>query len=225
MSPGAAQDRGYDTPVRGGATFSAPAAPRTTAGTGVPADRCPQRAAAPSGAAAPLLLSLLRTLPRLLPCLGLLLCTGCLIPLPLDAENTVDSGRLLLITDATMPPFGTQVAMRQDAEFDYTLDVRSDSRTIAARLYVQINGNCCDLDVTDPQKIHFLQDAFMVTEVEPGRFRVGFIDVRPCYHVPPRATAYVIPAVATGGFVGGPTERLEAVGTLSKDHYWSVQCQ
>ncbi|MCS6912917.1 MAG: hypothetical protein RMK29_05095 [Myxococcales bacterium] len=149
--------------------------------------------------------------------------TGCLVPLPLSGDNPVDGGRWLMITDA-IPPFGTQLAIRQDVDFDYTLDLRTDSAAVAGRLYVHVNGDCCELEVTNPQKVHFLQEAVMITAVEPGRFRMSWMDVRPCYHVPPRAVAYVVPVVASGGFVGGPTEKLEAVGLLDKHHYWSVHC-
>ena len=171
------------------------------------------------------LLFLLGNVTRIMLSLCLLLCAGCLVPLPLSADNSVDGGSLLVVTDRTMPPFGTQVAMGGNAKFDYTLDVQTDNQTLDARLYAQVDGNCCELDVMNSQKIHILRDEpFMLTEVDPGHFRIRFIDVRPCQSVPPKATAYVIPVVATGGFVGDSSEPPEAVGTLNKNHYWSVQC-
>jgi hypothetical protein len=160
-------------------------------------------------------------------CAGLLLGPGCLVPLPLSQEMPTDGGTLLEVTGAN-PPFGTQGPLMRTDPFNFQVDVTSDSPSVVGRLYVQVNGSCCDLNVDNSNITRFLQEADTLP-VNPGsgRYTIDFRQtVLPCNLGFSASTAYVVPVLASGGFVDGPRGfRPEGKGIVDRGHYWTVICQ
>ena len=92
--------------------------------------------------------------------------SGCLIPIPLEQQVTTDGGRYLQVK-AAIPPFGTQRATSILEKYSYQVDVVTDSPDVAARLYVQLNGTCCDLNLDNPNITRYFQQA-QVAVVDPA---------------------------------------------------------
>jgi hypothetical protein len=162
--------------------------------------------------------------------LGLAPCllSACLVPIPLSAE-TSDGGQILQVTGAT-PPFGTQFAQNKDTPFFYEVDVKSDSPTLAARLFLQVNGTCCQLNISDSTVTQFRQyanppflDSTMGTV---GQYTINFPSpVQPCQQAQPGTEIFVVPVLATQGFssTDGPTSA-NGLGAVDSSHYWTVSC-
>jgi hypothetical protein len=156
-----------------------------------------------------------------------LLCeAGCLIPIPLEQQVSTDGGNNLLVR-AAIPPFGTQRATSILEKYSYQVDVLTDSTEVAARLYLQLNGTCCDLNVDNPNVTRFNQEA-QARAVDPttGSYSMVFNQqVLPCATGFAGSIAYVVPVVASGGFVDGPSGiRPEGLGEVDRSHYWTVIC-
>lgn len=164
----------------------------------------------------------------LLGALTLLPATGCLIPLPLEQQNSVDGGQLLVVTGA-MPKFGSQVALMNTTAFSYQIDVVSDSPSLAGRLYLQVNGSCCDLKIGDSNVTRFRAQA-QVTPLAQGSnlYTVEFNNpvVVPCSEgLPAGSTVYVVPVLASGGFSPSSDPiSPEGIGVVDRSHYWTVKC-
>ncbi len=162
--------------------------------------------------------------------LALLPASGCLIPLPLEQQNSVDGGQLLVVTGA-MPKFGSQVALMNTMPFSYQIDVISDSASLAGRLYLQVNGSCCDLKLDDSNVTRFKSQA-QVTPLAQGNnlYTVEFNNpVVPCSEgLPAGSTVYVVPVLASGGFSPGPNPNAgiypDGLGVVDRSHYWTVKC-
>ena len=158
--------------------------------------------------------------------LGLTAVPACLIPLPLEQQNSVDGGQFLEVTGA-MPSFGTQRALMTIMTYTYQIDVVSDSPSIAARLYLQLNGSCCDLNIDNPNVTRFDQQA-QVTPLAQGNnlYTVEFNKpVLPCAQGIPGSTTYVVPVLASGGFMPSPNPvRPDGLGVVDRSHYWTVFC-
>lgn len=161
----------------------------------------------------------------LLHALALGVLPGCLIPLPLDQENPVDGGQLLMI-ESTDPPLGTLTSLSRVTPFRFSMRVRSDSPQLAGRLCLQVNETCCTLNPGDPRVTRCLQDATVTPTGDPGRYEVSFLQrVTPCSQELSVSRAYVVPVLATGGF--DPSEGFIGVsgyGTVDMNHYWTVLC-
>lgn len=157
--------------------------------------------------------------------LGLLVLPGCLVPLPLQQQNSVDGGQLLMISSA-VPPFGTQVATKVTDNWKYTIDVVSDSPSLAGRLYRKVDGSCCDVDLTNPRSTRFQQQA-QVTRLAPDKnlYSVEFNNqVVPCDQDQPAGfTIFIVPVLASGGFLPDPVEP-DGIGVVDRTHYWTVRC-
>lgn len=155
---------------------------------------------------------------------------GCLIPLPLEQQNVVDGGQLLVVT-GSMPKFGSQVALMNTTTFTYQIDVVSDSASLAGRLYVQVNGSCCDLKIDDSNVTRFRGQA-QVTPLSQGNnlYSVEFNNpVVPCSEgLPAGSTVYVVPVLASGGFIPSsspnPVINPDGIGVVDRSHYWTVKC-
>lgn len=173
----------------------------------------------------------LRALASLLLCwagmpAGALLClllTGCLVPLPLEQQNP--GGGSVLMVRGAMPPFGVMRAIRQTDAIPFSVEVETDSPGLAARLYMQLTDGCCNLTINNPSATQYLRDATEITPLGMGQFRVSFGSVVPCY---PKelsgATAYLVPVITTGHFLGGPTESVDTDGLTDRTHFWGVRC-
>ncbi|MBP6607935.1 MAG: hypothetical protein KA258_00010 [Deltaproteobacteria bacterium] len=152
--------------------------------------------------------------------------SGCLIPIPLEQQVTTDGGRYLQVK-AAIPPFGTQRATSILEKYSYQVDVVTDSPDVAARLYVQLNGTCCDLNLDNPNITRYFQQA-QVAVVDPaaGSYSLVFSQqVLPCATGFAGSIAYVVPVVASGGFADGPVGvRPEGLGEVDRSHYWTVIC-
>lgn len=155
---------------------------------------------------------------------------ACLVPIPLEQETVPDGGMLLEVTGSN-PAFGTQRVMGLLDQFNYQVDVVTDSPLIAGRLYVQLNGSCCDLDVSsNPPTARFLQQA------EPrlissgtgatSRYTIDFPQVvQPCNLGSSGSLSFIVPVLASGGFKDLPTGfRPDGLGITDRSHYWTVIC-
>jgi hypothetical protein len=149
---------------------------------------------------------------------------GCLIPIALEQQNPSDGGELLLVKGA-MPAFGTQRAMTITDAFQYRVDVATDSANVAGRLYIQLNGTCCDLNPEMAGATRFLQQA-LVQAASENRYTVEFRQVvQPCLQGFAGSTVYIVPVIASGGFIDGPTGTKPAgFGEVDQSHYWTVTC-
>ena len=155
---------------------------------------------------------------------------GCAIPVPLSEQAVVGEVQVLQVRDA-LPPFGAQAAHGPTDPYLYQLDVVVDqpASALAGRLYLQVDGACCDLTVGDSTK--FLQTADVLAADTSGgtasAYTVQFRQpVLPCTLVSHGTTAFVIPVLAAEGFLDGPTGFLPAGrGVSDSTHFWAVFCQ
>lgn len=156
---------------------------------------------------------------------------GCLVPLQLEPEAAPDGGQILMITGAD-PRFGSlPVVSKFDTLSNFTVDVVTDSAQVAGRLYLQLNGSCCDLNLErQPPTTRFLQQAdtspIDVGGGTTGRYTIGFRQaVQPCAEATSGALLFIVPVVATEGFKDGPTKvGPEGLGLTDNSHYWTVTC-
>lgn len=161
---------------------------------------------------------------------GIFLLSGCLVPIPLEAEAPTDGGQRLEVLGGT-PKFGSLPVVSSLDSFNLGVDVECDSPAVAGRLYLQLNGSCCDLDVTNTKVTRFLQNADTLpvsTNRGNGTTARYTIDFRqpalPCTFVS-GSIAFIIPVLASGGFQDGPTGfRPEGIGITDRSHYWTVIC-
>ena len=166
---------------------------------------------------------------RWVPIVGLLLLpaeAGCLIPIPLEQQVSTESCKNLMVKSA-IPPFGTQWTNKRLETYSFQVDVLTDCTKVAARLYLQLNGTCCDLNLDDPNVTRFDQEAH-VQLVDPtaGSYSLVFNQrVLPCATGFPGMPVYVVPVVASGGFVDGAMGVYpEGFGEVDHGHYWTVIC-
>ena len=147
------------------------------------------------------------------------------MPLPLQQQNSADGGQLLIVTSAE-PQFGTQLAPSLTYASTYRIDVISDSPSVAGRLYRQVDGTCCELDITKSGQTRFLQQA-QVTRVAPDKnlYSVDFNNpVVLCDQgLPAGSTIFIVPVVASGGFIPSPVLP-DGMGMVDRTHYWTVRC-
>jgi hypothetical protein len=158
--------------------------------------------------------------------LSLAVQIGCLIPIPLEQQVTTDGGRSLQVK-AAIPPFGTQRATSILEKYAYQVDVVSDSADVAARLYLQINGTCCDLNIDNPNVTRWSQQAqAQAVDSSTGSYSMVFSQpVLPCTMVPAGAMVYVVPVIASGGFADFQMGvRPDGLGEVDRSHYWTVIC-
>lgn len=158
---------------------------------------------------------------------GLALSAGCLVPIPLEQQSTSDGGQLLVVTGA-MPAFGTQRATTSLDKYNYQVDVLTDSSQVAGRLFIQLSGNCCDLNVDTMGGARFLQNAEAPHPIEPGsqRYTIDFRQpLQPCLQGVSGPVGFIVPVIASGGFIDGPSGvRPEGIGQVDRSHYWTVFC-
>lgn len=154
---------------------------------------------------------------------------ACLVPIPLEQVATSDGGQILEVTGAN-PAFGTQRPTSGGEPFIYEVDVISDSPSVAGRLYAQLNGSCCDLDVDD-RKVTYPHQSGTTMAVGAGagataRYTINFPQVvRPCTLGFAGTVVYLVPVLASGGFQDGPNGfRPEGNGVVDRSHYWTVIC-
>lgn len=151
---------------------------------------------------------------------------GCLIPIPLEQQVTTDGG-LSLQVKAAIPPFGTQRATSILEKYTYQVDVVTGSADVAARLYLQINGTCCDLNIDNPNVTRWSQQAqAQAVDATTGSYSMVFSQpVLPCTMVPAGAIVYVVPVIASGGFADFQMGvRPDGLGEVDRSHYWTVIC-
>ncbi len=158
--------------------------------------------------------------------LSLLCSAGCLIPIPLEQQVTPETCSSLSVQSA-IPPFGTQRATSILEKYSYQVDVTTDCPSVSARLYLQLNGTCCDLNVDNPNVTRFYQQAqAQAVDSTAGIYSLVFSQqVLPCATGFAGSIAYVVPVVASGGFADGPSGfRPEGLGEVDRSHYWTVTC-
>jgi len=151
------------------------------------------------------------------------LAPACLVPLPLEQQNPTDGGQLLVIKGAD-PPFGFMKVLTATDTITFSIDIQTDSSALYGRLYLQVDQTCCKLNVSDQRVTRFVRDASDVLPGTPGGpLHMSFGLVVPCYQPAP-PVVYLVPVIATGPFAGGPTESLDAQGTVDMNHFWVVGC-
>jgi hypothetical protein len=160
--------------------------------------------------------------------LGFLACgllSGCLIPLPLEQEPTQEPDNRLVL-QAAIPPFGAQRATSLLEKYTFQVDVISGNPEVAARLYLQINGTCCELNLENPNVTRWSQQATaQAADALRGSFTLQFSQpVLPCTMVPAGAIVYAVPIVASGGFRDRGGVRPEGLGEVDQNHYWTILC-
>lgn len=151
-----------------------------------------------------------------------------MIPLPLEQQNTSDGGQMLIVKGA-MPPFGTQRPTKATDTYVYQVDVIASSPNVVGRLYIQLNGSCCDLNLDDSNITRYLQQNSELRPIEPlssRRYTMFFgQNVLPCAQGFPGSTAFVIPVITSEGFSDGPGGVFpDALGEVDRTHYWTVNC-
>jgi hypothetical protein len=157
---------------------------------------------------------------------ALLATSGCLVPQSLSEESGTDGGTLLIVKGA-QPPFGTIHPTQTLDGYNFQIDVISTSPSVAGRLYAQISGDCCDLNIDDANIARFLYSG---TATPLGNDSLRYtIDFRqtfpPCTLGFAGKMGYLIPVLATGGFRDDPKPfSPEGIGEVDRSHYWTVIC-
>lgn len=152
--------------------------------------------------------------------------SGCLVPQSLVEESGTDGGTLLIVKGA-QPPFGTIHPTQTLDGYNFQIDVISTSPAVAGRLYAQISGDCCDLNIDDANIARFLYSG---TATPLGNESLRYtIDFRqtfpPCTLGFAGKMGYLIPVLATGGFRDDPKPfSPEGIGEVDRSHYWTVIC-
>lgn len=162
--------------------------------------------------------------------LALLVCalTGCLVPIPLEQQNTSDGGQPLRVVGA-LPAFGTTRAMGMLDTYMYQVDLLTDSPNVVGRLYFQLNGTCCELAVNNTNITRYVQQSSELHAVDPpgsGRYTLSFSQkVLPCAQGI-SGPVYVVPVIAADGFVDDASGGInpEGRGETDRSHYWTVIC-
>lgn len=157
--------------------------------------------------------------------------TGCLAPIPLEPQVVADGGMILQMFTGD-PDFGKLDALSTGETFRFQIDVVSDSASLAGRIYTQINGTCCQLNVQDYNVTRFQQNADVIPAASNtgayGHYTVDFRQpMQPCTLVAPGGTAYLIPVLASQGFREQPTGDVplpDGLGIVDRSHSWSVKC-
>lgn len=157
---------------------------------------------------------------------NLLGAAGCLVPQSLFEESGTDGGTLLIVKGA-QPPFGTIHPTQTLDGYNFQIDVISSSPNVAGRLYAQLSGDCCDLNIDDVNIARFLYSG---TATPLGNESLRYtIDFRqtfpPCTLGFAGKMGYLIPVLATGGFRDDPKPfSPEGIGEVDRSHYWTVIC-
>lgn len=150
------------------------------------------------------------------------LLTGCIVPLPLEQQRQVDGGQTLIVKGAR-DPFGTLRAPNPTFGYTFDIDVVTDSPDVLGRLYALGSGKCCDIDVSKTDVTRYLQTGATTATETPGRYTISFATVLPCAQGFTVNPVFLIPVIASGGFVSMPPY-LEGRGEVDATHYWTVTC-
>lgn len=150
---------------------------------------------------------------------------GCVIPIPLEPQTATDGGDRLLVR-AAIPPFGSLRATSLLEKYSFQVDVQAGSENVAARLYLQVNGTCCELNLDNPNVTRWSQQATaQTTDTAQGSYSLLFTQpVLPCTMVPAGAVVYAVPVIASGGFADRNGVRPEGQGEVDRSHYWTIIC-
>ena len=181
-----------------------------------------------------LLLGLLfwRSRRRIAPALGFALVllgsqnTGCLIPQSLSEDSPSDGGTLLIVKGAS-PPFGTIHPAETLDGYNFQIDVISSTPAVAARLYAQLRGDCCNLNIEDMNTARFLYSGTATALGSEGqRYTIDFRQpFPPCTLGFAGKMGYLIPVLATGGFRDDLKPfSPEGIGEVDRSHFWTVIC-
>ena len=161
-----------------------------------------------------------------LPLHALLSQTGCLVPVPLSEQTPSDGGTTLIVKGA-QPPFGTIRPTQARDGYNFQVDVISSSPTVVGRLYAQISGDCCDLNIDDFNVARFLYSGDATPLGTDGlRYTIDFRQTfPPCTLGFAGKMGYLIPVLATGGFRDDPKPfSPDGIGEVDRSHYWTVIC-
>lgn len=157
------------------------------------------------------------------PLLGL---CACLVPIPLTTEGQSDANAELLVLSA-QPAFGTVRATDILDPFRFQIDIQSSTSNVASRLYAQMSGDCCDLQVEDFNVTRFQQHADLSPiGTTADRYTLDFRQTfPPCSLGFSGKIGYLVPVIAVGGFADGRSGfRPDAVGLVDRGHYWTIVC-
>ena len=151
---------------------------------------------------------------------------GCLVPQSLMEETGSDGGTQLIVKGA-QPPFGTIRPTQTLDGYNFQIDVISSSPMVAGRLYAQLSGDCCDLNIDDVNIARFLYSGTATAlGSESLRYTIDFRQTfPPCTLGFAGKMGYLIPVLATGGFRDDPKPfSPDGIGEVDRSHYWTVIC-
>lgn len=151
---------------------------------------------------------------------------GCLIPQSLTEDVPSDGGTLLIVKGSS-PPFGTIHPAETLDGYNFQIDVISSTPNVAARLYAQLRGDCCNLNIEDMNTARFLYTGTATAlGTESGRYTIDFRQpFPPCTLGFAGKMGYLIPVLATGGFRDDLKPfSPEGIGEVDRSHYWTVIC-
>ena len=151
---------------------------------------------------------------------------GCLVPQNLAEESGSDGGTLLIVK-GSQPAFGTIRPTQTLDGYNFQIDVISTSPTVAGRLYAQLSGDCCDLNIDDVNIARFLYSGTATPlGTDSLRYTIDFRQTfPPCTLGFAGKMGYLIPVLATGGFRDDPKPfSPEGIGEVDRSHYWTVIC-
>lgn len=154
------------------------------------------------------------------------LSSGCLIPQGLTEDLPSDGGTQLIVKGAS-PPFGTIHPAETLDGYNFQIDVISSTPTVAARLYAQLRGDCCNLNIEDMNTARFLYSGTATAlGAEGQRYTIDFRQpFPPCTLGFAGKMGYLIPVLATGGFRDDLKPfSPEGIGEVDRSHYWTVIC-
>jgi hypothetical protein len=152
---------------------------------------------------------------------GVAACAGCLIPLPLEQEHLPDAGEMLVVKGA-QPAFGTLRPDIPQRAYQLGIDVVTENPNVAGRLYQQVNGTCCEIDLTKTDATFFLGNSSTSATSSPGRYSVNFSTVLPCQGQ--KGIIYLIPVIASNGFRNNMAIEPDGLGEIDRTHYWTIFC-
>ena len=153
---------------------------------------------------------------------------GCVIPIPLTEQTSADGGEILEVSSDSEIPLGVLHPLSLTTSYIFKLDVQTNSSVLAGRLFLELNDTCCSLNESSNGS-SFLQFGIVTQNDNSGSvgsYTLQFTQpVQPCPFVPPKTRAYVVPVVATQGFIDGPTGTSPVgLGTVDVSHYWTIYC-
>lgn len=151
------------------------------------------------------------------------LLSGCIVPLPLEQQRQADGGQTLVVKGA-QDPFGTLIAPNPTYSFTLNIDVVTDSPDVVGRLYALGSGKCCDIDVSKTDVTRLLQTGATSATETAGRYTISFQTVLPCAQGFTVRPVFLVPVIASGGFVNKDSSSPEARGEVDATHYWTVTC-